>query len=377
MLLFLLLLSSVSGQLINFTGNAREDFAAVFLMPESFTRNYVVIPNSRDVEHMEATGYTKIDSGMDILGVHLLYDWENDDLYVGVDCNGICGDADGDGDPSSSSVPSIHDEPDMCQGESFAMLLWPSPSQNWKPSVINFFPSLIVGINQADCLSDWRVAAFDGAAECPLPLDTPSCASEQTLKAVQVPDSAWGDTLQQLQLFAMPSAETPDLEFRIQNFSTLTSSPWQVGLESWTMGISWISRGGANLTEDFENPLTLDFLCPAQVNGTCVECQVDMCGECGGANETCVCDDILGTDFALVDAALLRWSVGAARDKTNKVLTTLRQLRSQWELLPSDDEISIESFLNSVRNFCGDCLDSFDLTSSSFADRLAGHYDSL
>lgn len=48
---------------------------------------------------MAALGYR---SGVDILNVFFQYDQKVDTMYVGIDCDGICGDVDGDGDPGNS-----------------------------------------------------------------------------------------------------------------------------------------------------------------------------------------------------------------------------------------------------------------------------------
>ncbi len=75
---------------------------------------------------MQAKGWR---SGIDILNVYMQYDYTVDTLYVGIDCDGnnpfwffrllkllgICGDVDGDGNPSKASDPNASDRPDMCQ----------------------------------------------------------------------------------------------------------------------------------------------------------------------------------------------------------------------------------------------------------------------
>jgi len=43
-------------------------------------------------------------SGWDMNAIYLDYDIASDTLYVGIDCFGICGDADGDGDPGATGA---------------------------------------------------------------------------------------------------------------------------------------------------------------------------------------------------------------------------------------------------------------------------------
>ena len=80
-----------------FTGDTEADFAA------ASTNNYQIIEDTSnpDVGMPPAIGGT---SGWDIKDIRLLFDGDADTLTVGVNFWGIASDADGDGDPSSTST---------------------------------------------------------------------------------------------------------------------------------------------------------------------------------------------------------------------------------------------------------------------------------
>jgi len=87
---------------VTFTGDARKDFASI--TSGSLVELVDVVDETRctsallDPCLLLPNGRR---SGWDIKSVFLAWSYPDDILYVGFDCTGICGDADGDGYPGS------------------------------------------------------------------------------------------------------------------------------------------------------------------------------------------------------------------------------------------------------------------------------------
>jgi hypothetical protein len=60
-------------------------------------------------------------SGWDMRGIYYAYSPTRDTLYFGVDCFGICGDADGNGDPATIDQAGAIDHPNLESSETFAI----------------------------------------------------------------------------------------------------------------------------------------------------------------------------------------------------------------------------------------------------------------
>ena len=90
---------------VTFTGNAPEDFAdsahvLVVLDRNATTGDDTESPDvALPAELLDALPDTV--SGWDVRSVYMQYDPATDKLAVGVDCFGLCGDADGNGDASA------------------------------------------------------------------------------------------------------------------------------------------------------------------------------------------------------------------------------------------------------------------------------------
>lgn len=180
-----------------FTGDAVADFAGltgVQNIPDPEIGD-VGVPN-------EAPAGTV--SGWDVSpnGIYLQYGWDTDTLYVGVDCTGICGDADGNGDPSGTSLWSqLNGGKDRASygGEEWMALIIDTDNDGNFESQSS---DVIVGIPRGQNFFALHAAIFDGSTQAAgasfgSPLTNPVTAE------------------------AIPDTETPDLEFAIEDFSTL------------------------------------------------------------------------------------------------------------------------------------------------------------
>ncbi|MEZ4727836.1 MAG: sortase [Caldilineaceae bacterium] len=186
----------------NFTGDAAADFTS----PDA-----VVVPDIEGDVGMPFPDFpVDARSGWDIRAVYLEYDPATDILYVGIDCVVICGDADGDGDPdvtgpilgkpASEGGLGGTDVANFGRGESFALLI--DTNNDFTGGSGNF--EVVIGVRNSDDLSTFGAYEYTGRI------------------GSQLRDQGWGAQLSNpTALFAPPSATTPDLEFTVENFSTL------------------------------------------------------------------------------------------------------------------------------------------------------------
>lgn len=137
---------------VTLTGDAAKDFTDASVDPVSGQpRNFGVVriqdgdtdsPNIGVPQQLKAGTV----SGWDIRAIYFQYDDKRDELLIGIDCWGICGDADGDGDPSSSSAELLalggHDLPDLARGEGIALVV--DFDLNVADVLPSFVPNLLV-----------------------------------------------------------------------------------------------------------------------------------------------------------------------------------------------------------------------------------------
>ena len=75
--------------------------------------------------------------GWDVDTIYAQYDFLTDQLFVGVDCFSICGDAEGDGDPGTTpNLPGFQgskDWPDYSGPETICIWFWPEPPASYVP----------------------------------------------------------------------------------------------------------------------------------------------------------------------------------------------------------------------------------------------------
>jgi hypothetical protein len=183
----LVAIHTVAGQ-VTFTGNAAFDFDPARLSAEALKSYLKINRTTTPVGTASMTAAGRV-TGMAIRNVYFQYDYVTDTLNVGVECRGICGDADGDGNPSGSSDALVVDNPNYCSTEQLSIMLWPEPPASWQPNAAffnYFFPTVVIGVKQSDCLSGFGSYAFNGRInvltgedECPFQLPATSCMLQQ------------------------------------------------------------------------------------------------------------------------------------------------------------------------------------------------------
>jgi len=188
-----MLSSIVFGQL-TFTGDVSADFGegTIWILDAN---------GENDVQITSQMQAAEVLSGWDFIRAGFYYDWNTDVLYVGIDYNGrICGDADGDGDPGAATYLTGNNEdvPDLGEGEMVAM--WLDTDNSGGPSGWDY----IVGVD--------RYVDYTGFAVC------------EAVGGWGNPLNSFGDPVPSAAgsyLYANPSADEPDFEFTIDNFSEL------------------------------------------------------------------------------------------------------------------------------------------------------------
>ncbi len=143
-------------------------------------------------------------SGWDMNAVYMEYDYNSDTLYVGVDCIGICSDADGDGDPGVTG-PELEqlqgtDLGDLSGTEAFTFLM--DTDNDCQPGVGGADFEVVIGVALASDVTSFGAYEFTGT-----PFNPSTGFGPQLSNAVT--------------LFANPSVDAPDIEFSIADFSTL------------------------------------------------------------------------------------------------------------------------------------------------------------
>ena len=194
--LLVTLVADVAWALPQFTGDAPDDFVAA---------NVVRIddpPGSPDVG-MPNNAPPGVISGWDMKAVYFDYESSTDVMYIGIDTYGICGDADGDGDPSATaswlSANGGVDTADFSGSEDVGILI--DTDNNSSTGGDGF--EVVVGVDMYHDISSLGAYNFTGNAYGPA--------------------FGFGSKLTNDVEFynTGPDASAPDLEFSIANFSEL------------------------------------------------------------------------------------------------------------------------------------------------------------
>ena len=219
-----------------FTGNVGADF--------NFTDRFLVrgIDPANDVGVPPAFPAGTI-SGWDVQGLSFFYNVATDTLFVGIDCIGVCGDADGDGDPGNTSAAlAANGGVDLANyggTESLALLI--DTDNDFVPGVGGDF-EVVVGVSAVTDITAFNTYLFTG-----LPVNPAFGFGAQG----GLPAAA---------LFASPSAGQPDIEFSIPTFSTLPGFAFVPGA-AFNFRVSFFhgSFNDSGIGEDF-TPAQNDFL---------------------------------------------------------------------------------------------------------------------
>ncbi|MEZ6195078.1 MAG: hypothetical protein R3F20_05015 [Planctomycetota bacterium] len=183
-------------QAIAFTGDVLADFPSVKMVSDEPMPDVGMPP-----------GLAGTVSGWDIRHIGLSYDPLSDTLFVGIDFDGIAGDADGDGDPSSTSASLLMnggvDPADFGGSESFAFALDLDGDG---------LLDIVAGVPMGADLSGFTVATYDNTV-------IGGGSASVTVDPYNRFDVPLGGNVGTI--FATPSAAQPDIEFTIPNFSAL------------------------------------------------------------------------------------------------------------------------------------------------------------
>ncbi|GJM16682.1 MAG: hypothetical protein DHS20C13_20090 [Thermodesulfobacteriota bacterium] len=244
---------------INFTGAPEEDFIGdgVFLLSDS------VDPNSTPIPDVGVPGQIgSVISGWDIKEVYFFTNI--DELYIGVDYFGIAGDADGSNDPgvASPELESIggQDLPDMAQSETLAIEM--DLDQDGVFELIAGVPAGNPVGGTLDC-QDFDLNDCIGLYNHS---NTDSVSSGLKFESLIDPINS---------LFALPSIDTPDIEFSIDNWQNVTG--WDMlepnSCETFSFDVRIFSGSfvDAGIGEDFM---------PNQLDTSTVS--LDVCTDCDG-----------------------------------------------------------------------------------------------
>ena len=96
--------ASATAAALRFTGSAAADFGAVpraVSVADANGEADVVLP-AAIVSSLRAQGVRTPASGFDLKRIYFAWEYAKDELSIGIECFGICGDADGDGKDTSN-----------------------------------------------------------------------------------------------------------------------------------------------------------------------------------------------------------------------------------------------------------------------------------
>jgi hypothetical protein len=90
---------------LTFSGNAETDFPVQIGAATNFAaRRYPIIIENDLLDVGTPPAWPFAQSGWDMKDLRFAYDYQLDQFHMAINCFGVCGDADGDGDPSTTSM---------------------------------------------------------------------------------------------------------------------------------------------------------------------------------------------------------------------------------------------------------------------------------
>jgi hypothetical protein len=299
---------------MNLTGNATQDFGAV-------RGRRVDDMAPKDVALGPGAWPSGAVSGWDIQTFWVFYDAVQDNMFLGIDCYGICGDADGDGDPSrtSSVLAGNHgiDRADLSGGEGVGIFM------SFDYAVADVLPTFQ---DAADLLVPWNVVLGVPGGQPrsgpPLPctannatMNSTNCFGLYTydntiavpmLRRFQAPFYGTVGGWNVFNANPTPSAGNPDIEYVITNVSQLQSEFGAAAppFAPWTVLVQIVSGSSddGGIGDDFL-PSATDY------QEIAIPCRkFDACDVCFGDDSTC--QDCAGVPNgpAVYDAcARVRW----------------------------------------------------------------------
>jgi hypothetical protein len=209
-----------------FTGSAPDDFAEA---------DFVI--NDPVPEVGNPLGTT---SGWEVDDIYFDYDSSDDVMYIGIDCVGICGDADGDGDPGGTSQALADlgglDRADLGGEESFALAIDTDNDFLELPDDPYYSGDfeVVVGVSIMGDINTFGTYNYTGSPFAP-----------QSSFGTQLPNATI--------LYANPSGPDlyiPDIEFSIADFSTLPGFTLGEALE-FQVRLYAGSREDSGIGEDY------------------------------------------------------------------------------------------------------------------------------
>jgi hypothetical protein len=280
--MFLLAASVLAATALQFTGNVEKDFVgpAVIVVSDGPSPDVGTPPGWPYPTPSNPT------SGWDMKDLRFFYNAAADEMNIGVNCFGICGDADGNGDPSVSSPELLQrggtDLANLGQSESIAIALDLNldgafdfvvgvPSD--QPETSDPYPATCQNLDSS-CFGLYRYLAT-GSASAPIGQRMLYQANDAVL-----PWTTRADNI-------ATSAQRPDMEWTIVSMNGLLTKFGATTIDAkktWSMNIAYFSGSFQDdgIGEDYypnSGPFSaITFPCSA----------FDACDVCGGNGTTCL-----------------------------------------------------------------------------------------
>eukprot|EP01108_Squamamoeba_japonica_P008365 TRINITY_DN741_c0_g2_i2.p1 TRINITY_DN741_c0_g2~~TRINITY_DN741_c0_g2_i2.p1 ORF type:complete len:570 (+),score=393.14 TRINITY_DN741_c0_g2_i2:56-1765(+) len=277
---------------ISFTGNVERDFdpsKQETLIARAITNDANFGPNgeaSPDVGVPPAWPYPSREnplSGWDIKDVRLAYNYQTDELHVGINCFEICGDADADGDANRASVELAsrggNDLADFSNSESIAFA-FDVDSDGQMDYVLGYPSEQNDASERYPCADTLDVSCF-GLYRYDQRPGTAVPSQRFVYRA--------GDAFAAVDHNAAVSAARPDLEWTVRGYNALREAHGLVPLAS-NGGTEWALNFVA-FAGSFQDDGVGEDQLPNNAPFATAEfgcANVDACDICGGDDSTCL-----------------------------------------------------------------------------------------